>query len=359
MRKLASIKRIQEIKLIEGADLICAYRVDGWWVVDQKEKYSVGDLVVYCEIDSWIPNTIAPFLSRGQEPREFEGVKGERLRTIRLKGQISQGLLLPITIPQLDYWDSESEQYLSNEDLYQEDEDVTEALGILKYERPLPAQLAGQAKGNFPSFIPKTDEERVQNLSKNLGKWSQSDDQWEITEKLDGSSMTVFFRNNAMDDAGDFIAEFGVCSRNLQLKETEGNSFWGAARRYNLEEKLTALDRNIAIQGELCGVGIQGNKYKLTGIDFYVFTIYDIDKGEYLTSTERLELCEKLGLKHVPVITKLSLINYNIDVLLTLAEGKSRINTNTEREGIVFKNIQNPQLHFKAISNKFLMKFED
>jgi RNA ligase (TIGR02306 family) len=359
MRKLASIKRIQEIKLIEGADLICAYRVDGWWIVDQKEKYSVGDLVVYCEIDSWIPNTIAPFLSRGQEPREFEGVKGERLRTIRLKGQISQGLLLPVyndfTGTYLMCYSQDADEYSVT---VSEDDDVTELLGILKYERPLPAQLAGQAKGNFPSFIPKTDESRVQNLTKQLLQWSQSDNQWEISEKLDGSSMTVFFRNNAMNDADDFIAEFGVCSRNLQLKETEGNSFWGAARKYNLEEKLTALDRNIAIQGELVGPGIQGNKYKLTDIDFYVFTVYDIDKGEYLSSADRLELCEKLGLKHVPVITKLSLINYNIDVLLTLAEGKSKLNLNTEREGIVFKNIQNPQLHFKTISNRFLLKFE-
>lgn len=350
MRKLASIKRIDEINPIEGADAIEVATVGGWKVVVKKGEYTAGDLAVYFEIDSWIPHELAPFLSNGKEPREFESVKGERLRTIKLRGQISQGLLLPI---------SEIDKHLWNSDCWNEDDDLTEYLGILKYERPLPAQLAGQAKGNFPSFIPKTDEERVQNLSKNLGKWSQSDDQWEITEKLDGSSMTVFFRNNAMDDAGDFIAEFGVCSRNLQLKETEGNSFWGAARKYNLEEKLTALDRNIAIQGELVGPGIQGNKYKLTDIDFYVFTVYDIDTGEYLSSAERLELCEKLGLKHVPVITKLSLINYNIDVLLTLAEGKSRINTNTEREGIVFKNIQNPQLHFKAISNKFLMKFED
>jgi RNA ligase (TIGR02306 family) len=167
MRKLASIKRIQEIKLIEGADLICAYRVDGWWIVDQKEKYSVGDLVVYCEIDSFLPHTLVPFLSRGKEPREFEGVKGERLRTIRLKGQISQGLLLPVSILNIvadecrsfvppDYWENAAGIRVAHE----EDADVTELLGILKYERPLPAQLAGQAKGNFPSFIPKTDEER-------------------------------------------------------------------------------------------------------------------------------------------------------------------------------------------------------
>ena len=353
MRKLASIKRIQEIKLIEGADLICAYRVDGWWVVDQKEKYNVGDLVCYCEIDSFLPHTIAPFLSRGKEPREFEGVKGEKLRTIRLKGQISQGLLLPFSIAMSNY-----EGEASSTD-WVEDDDVTELLGILKYERPLPAQLAGQAKGNFPSFIPKTDETRIQSLSKDLKRWSDQNLQVEISEKLDGSSMTVFFRNNAMNDADNFIAEFGVCSRNLQLKETEGNSFWGAARKYNLEEKLTALDRNIAIQGELCGVGIQGNKYKLNDIDFYVFTIYDIDKGEYLSSAERLELCEKLGLKHVPVLGTMTLENQTIDSLLQLAENKSQLNVKTEREGLVFKGITDTRVHFKTISNRFLMKFED
>ena len=360
MRKLASIKRIQEIKLIEGADLICAYRVDGWWVVDQKEKYSVGDLVVYCEIDSFLPHTLVPSLSRGKEPREFEGVKGERLRTIRLKGQISQGLLLPVyndfTGTYLMCYSEDTDEYSVT---VSEDDDVTEVLGILKYERPLPAQLAGQAKGNFPSFIPKTDETRIQSLSKGLKLWSDQNLQVEISEKLDGSSMTVFFRNNAMNDADDFIAEFGVCSRNLQLKETEGNSFWGAARKYNLEEKLTALDRNIAIQGELVGPGIQGNKYKLTDIDFYVFTVYDIDKGEYLSSADRLELCEKLGLKHVPVLGTMTLENQTVDSLLQLAESKSQLNVKTEREGLVFKGITDTRVHFKTISTRFLLKFED
>lgn len=351
MRKLATIRRIENIKPIDGADKICAYGIGGWWVVDQIDRYNIGDLAVYFEIDSWIPHELAPFLSRDHEPREFEGVKGERLRTVRLRGQISQGLLLPI---------SEIDKHLWNSDCWNEDDDLTEYLGILKYEKPLPAQLAGMAKGSFPSFIPKTDEERVQNLTREVAQWSHSFDWWEISEKLDGSSMTVYYRNdrivngNITDDEESQV--FGVCSRNLELKETEGNSFWIAARKYELEQKLKDLNMCIAIQGELVGPGIQDNKYKLTDIDFYVFTIYDIVEGKYLESKERLELCQKLGLKHVPVITTLSLINYNIDVLLKLAEGKSVINTNTEREGIVFKNIQNPQLHFKAISNKFLIK---
>ena len=355
-RKLASIKRIEEIKSIDGADLICAYRVDGWWVVDQKDKYKIGDLVVYMEIDSWCPHTLAPFLSKGNEPREFEGVKGERLRSVRLKGQISQGLLLPITIHQLNVY--EGGVLLSNEDLYQIDEDVTEILGILKYEKPLPTQLAGMAKGNFPSFIPKTDEERVQNLQKEVPKWGEAGLEFSVTEKLDGSSMTVFITTNS-----DNEQEFGVCSRNLQLKETDGNSFWVATKKYDLESKLrnwnTETNRKIAIQFELIGPGIQGNKYKLDSIDCKVFRIYDIASCIFLNETETLELCELFGLTHVPILCKMALKNYSIDSLLELAEGKSVLNTKTEREGLVFKCYTDSQPHFKAISNSFLILNRD
>ncbi len=97
-RKLASVRRIAEVKSIEGADSICAYRVDGWWVVDGIGKYQVGDLVTYCEPDSWVPTELAPFLSKGKEPREFNGVKGERLRIQKIRGCVSQGLLLSITV---------------------------------------------------------------------------------------------------------------------------------------------------------------------------------------------------------------------------------------------------------------------
>lgn len=361
MRRLATIRRIEAINPIENADAIEVATVGGWKVVVKKGEFNAGDLAVYFEIDSWIPYELAPFLCNPDRgPREYEGVKGERLRTIRLRGQISQGLLLPVhndeTGNYLMVYDNEIGEYSVT---VSEEDDVTDALGILKYEKPLPTQLAGLTKGNFPSFIPKTDEERVQNLSKEFAKWSQSFDQWEISEKLDGSSMTVFYRNDHIDENLNTIHDFGVCSRNLQLKETEGNSFWVAARKYNLEEKMKELNLCVAIQGELVGPGIQGNKYKLDVIDFYVFTIYDIINGRYLSSKERLGICEALGLTHVPVLATFSLINYNIDAILDLAEGKSKINPKTEREGIVFKNIQNPEFHFKAISNKFLLKNGD
>ena len=96
MRKLATIRRIAEIRPIENANKIYHYRVDGWWVVDTVDKFQVGDLVIYLEIDSWVPTELAPFLSKGKEPREYNGVKGERLKTVKLRGAVSQGLLLPI-----------------------------------------------------------------------------------------------------------------------------------------------------------------------------------------------------------------------------------------------------------------------
>ena len=202
MRKLATIQKIAEIKAIPDADRIVAYRVNGWWIVDQKDKYKVDDLVVYCEIDSWIPNDIAPFLSKGKEPREFNGVKGEKLRTIKLKKQISQGLILPLSIiPNIP----EAELYFDKEGNI--GSDVSELLGIQKWEAPVPAQLAGQMKGNFPSRIPKTDQERVQNIPAIIEASYNTGRTFEVTEKLEGSSMTCYLLTN---DEGKL--EFGVCS---------------------------------------------------------------------------------------------------------------------------------------------------
>lgn len=214
-RKLASIRTIAEIKPIKGADKICAYRTDGWWIVDAVDKYSVGDLVVYLECDSWVPSELAPFLSKGKEPRVYKGVSGERLRTIKLKNQISQGLLLPIPQETID-----GAGILITECL-----DLTDHLGILKWE-PEPEFRSADAKGLFPSFIPKSDQERIQNCYKDVHELLKTQ-QWEITEKIDGQSHTAYLYNDT----------FGVCSRNLELKDSD-NTFWNSARKYDLENKL-------------------------------------------------------------------------------------------------------------------------
>jgi RNA ligase (TIGR02306 family) len=218
-RKMATIRKIDEIRPIEGADAIEAAVVGGWVVVIKKGEFKAGDLAVYLEIDSWVPHVVAPFLSKGQEPREFNGVKGERLRTVKLRGTTSQGLLLPINI--LDSIPSEEAGAWMSGD------DVTEFLGIQKWEAPIPASLSGDVEGVFPTVVPKTDQERIQNLTEELKTWqSNSAFTWEVTEKLDGSSMTVFVHGDRE----------GVCSRNWALKETAGNTLWAVTRREQLIE---------------------------------------------------------------------------------------------------------------------------
>lgn len=173
MRKLATVETISEIKVHTNADSLELATIRGWQCVVLKGQFKPGDMVVFFEIDSWIPTEIAPFLSKGHEPRVYEGVRGERLRTVKLRGELSQGLVMPISI--LD-----SKRILSSESLQwgvrtwneqwqdwdyiivngEPGADVTELLGIQKYEPPVPTQLAGNTKGNFPSFIRKTDQER-------------------------------------------------------------------------------------------------------------------------------------------------------------------------------------------------------
>ena len=339
MRKLATIRKIDALRPIPDADAIECAVVGGWTTVVKKGEFKAGDLAVYCEIDSWIPHEIAPFLSRGNFPRVYNEVKGERLRTVKLRGQLSQGLLLPLSTLTM----VESELF--------EGLDVSFPLGIVKYEAPVPAQLAGEVKGMFPGWIQKTDQERVQNLKEELDYWLREQHVWEVTEKLDGSSMTVYLRDG----------EFGVCSRNLELKPSETNSLWKVAVRNDLELKLRRANRNLALQGELIGEGIQGNPYKQKGQEFFLFDIYNIDTSKYFTPAERKAFVDEHDIKHVPVLTfgaeLYDTLGINsIDGILRFAEGKSVMGmVGCEREGLVFKS-KAMQCSFKAISNAFLLR---
>ena len=392
-RKLASIQRIEEVRDIEGADAIQAYRVLGWWVVDKKGAHRVGDLVVYISIDSWIPHELAPFLSKNADVREYNGVKGERLRTIRLRGQISQGLLLSI-IDRV-----EDDHFITG--WYHEDgigvmvvvvegQDVTEALNIQKWEAPIPAQLQGQAAGMFPtSLIPKTDQERIQNcfgeIQKRAGRHQQKgvwnpetqtlepgplfvrpegfqEPTYEVTMKLDGSSCTIF----------RWEGQLRVCSRNLELKindENAENTFVKMALKYG-----DKVPEGFAFQGEICGPGIQGNREGFKDHQFFVFDIFDIQKHEYLSPFNRREMLQDLKVlsavapvhhgeprfevpDHVPVLGTDWKAPESVEAGLALAEGPS-INHKI-REGLVWKCNDDPSFSFKTISNQFLLKGGD
>ena len=338
MRKMATIRKIDSIRPIPGADAIECAIVGGWTCVVKRGEYTVGDLAVYLEIDSWVPTELAPFLSKGKEPRVFDGIKGERLRTVKLRGQLSQGLLLSLgVLPANDDFNG----------AWTEGEDVSELLGIVKWEMPMNAQLAGMARGNFPSVIPKTDQERVQNLKGEIAQAAEDCLQFEVTEKLEGSSMTVYLIDGV----------FGVCSRNLDLKETEDNTFWQVARRDGIEAKMRAslLGGDFAIQGELIGPGIQGNIYKLSKPEFWVFDVYNISGGYYMSPAPRREFINVMELMHVPVMSTYKDLGVGtMEELLTWAEGPSALTLSQEREGIVFKQV-NGGMTFKAISNKYLL----
>lgn len=333
-RKLASIRHITDIQPIEGADKIELATVDGWKIVVAKDVgHKVGDWVVYCEIDSFLPIRPEFEFLRKSSYKKMGDQEGFRLKTIKLRGQISQGLILPISI----FGDFTWTAY--------EGLDVTERLGIVKYEPPIPAELSGKVKSTFPSFITKTDEERIQNLVKYFQNWKESDKEFYVAEKLDGSSATFYIKNG----------EFGVCSRNLDLLETEGNTFWKVARELDIEDKLKILNENIAIQGELIGEGIQGNPYKIKGHTVRFFNAYDISKQERIPFEYFLKLINALGLETVPILDQNFKLPDTIYDLLDYAEDKSALNDQTEREGVVIRSTDGT-ISFKVISNKFLLK---
>ena len=331
-RKLASVVKIVDIQPIPGADAIVVVTVKGWKVVVKVNEYKVGDLAVYYEIDSFLPIRPQFEFLRKSSYKRMGSSEGFRLKTIRLRGQISQGLLTPIP------------EGISNP---REGDDLTEALDIVKYEPPIPAQLAGKIKGTFPSFIPKTDEIRIQNFESEVG-FSPVGERAYVTEKLDGTSFTCYFNNGV----------FGVCGRNWELSETSDNSLWRMANVLQLKEKMTKHGKNIALQGELIGAGINGNLYGLTDHKLFFFTGYDIDKGRRMFFDELEWVLFGLQLQMVPVLEKYGFVIPNetniVDYMLKYAEGKSVLNMEVDREGVVVRGLER-EFSFKAISNTYLL----
>lgn len=340
-RNLARIVKIDSVGPIEGADAIEVAFVGGWPVVVKKNEYAPGDLAIYFEIDAFLPegNPAWQFLV-DKSSRMYDGRRGHVLRSVKLRGQVSQGLLLGLAALEGTPHALSSPEVGVN---------VAQDMGVVKYEPPVPACLAGVARGAFPLAIPKTDQERIQNLGTELAGWLADGTSWEVSEKLEGSSCTVAWLEG----------ELHVCSRNLNLLETEGNSFWQVTRALGLDVKLPVFSgtRNLALQGELVGFGIQGNIYGLNGQQFYLYDVYDADERRYLSADEREEVAHALDLPHVPVIHAafdLASTEGMADVL-TMADGISVLKAGVAREGLVFKAL-GEQVSFKAISNKYLLK---
>ena len=359
-RKLASVQIIKNLEPIEGRDRILLATVEGWKVIVGKDDFKVGDKCVYIEIDSVLPDR-----------PEFEQARkrSNRVRTMKMAGVYSQGIVYPITIlPNM------IDDHTVSYNQYNEGDDVTEILGIIKYDEygdaaeisHMPKQpkynkwqlfwykifgfpkCKGKSDG-FPSLISKTDEVRIQNIPEAL----MNKEPVVVTEKLDGCSMSAVLEN-----VGWFGREkFTLASRNRSL-EKDNSHYWKAAEKYDLKERMSLMlkengGRWIAVQGEVIGPSIQGNPYKLKDIDFYIFNIID-ETGRW--GTEKvMEWCFRYGLNVVPVLNTNYILPDTVDGMLQYATNKSLINSEVLREGVVIRS-KNGQKSFKAVSPEYLIK---
>ncbi len=335
MRKLVSVQRVLSLDPIDGADRIETATILGWQTIVKKGEVQVGDLVAYFEVDCYLPD--APWSSF---------LKSKRLKTIKLRGQLSQGLALPLPVVlQPDLYDPQA---------LLEDDDITELLGVIKYEPHVPGDPQNgtrfKRESDFPSYVFKTDEDRVQSAPRLLHKLNGRP--YVITLKMDGSSFT------ATTDRDD-VSQVHICSRNFvaKLDPERVDNFNKVALKYDIAGILRGT--TYAIQGELCGPAIQNNLMKLPDHDLYVFNVFNWDTQRYLTDTEMREFCYAKGLKPVPLVEIGLEFAYSQADLLALAKGKYE-GTENNREGLVIRSNDDdhPRVSFKAINNDYLLKEE-
>jgi RNA ligase (TIGR02306 family) len=352
MRKLASIQAVSLAEPIPNADAIERIRVLGWWVVVKKGEFQVGDTVVYCEVDSLLPERSEfEFLRTSSfKPAVIDGETvvqraGFRIKTVKLRGQVSQGICFPLSI-------------LPPGAPSETGADVTAFLDIIKYEPPLPVGMGGKVKGGFPDFLGKTDEIRVQVLEPVLARHRGKP--FYVTEKLDGTSCTVFLK-------GD---EFGVCSRNLWMDESdETNILVRLAKRLDLPARLRKISQRlgvaVAIQGEAIGPGIQKNRYELATIELHVFNLVDLDSGRLVDLAATTDVLAAVGLSMVPYLGEI-VLDHSVDQLVEFSIGKSLLNPRLQREGVVLRPLSEEydpdvggRLSFKVINPQFLLKYDE
>ena len=364
-RKLASIQSIVALNPIPNADRIEKATILGWEVVvAKKDDFKVGDLVVYIEVDSIVPNR-----------PEFEFLKDKkfRIKTIKLKQQVSQGLVMPLSIlPKGKYnkgddvtkllnikkYDPQGdlEQKLLNEKLDRDKNKLSRFLSRYPWYRKL-FKFLQPKKSGFPSFIKKTDEDRIQLFPGICER--EKDTIFEVTEKLDGQSLTCFLVKNNKRFLG-FGKKYtlGVCSRNLLLNKPDNSSWWTITRQLDIENVLMNLIGNeqyIVLQGEIIGEGIQGNKYGIKKYDFYAFNL--IFPNKKTNNSFAAHLLSLWGIKFVPALDNNFNLKPTIQEMVEFAKGKSTI-ADTQREGVVVRNYDK-NISFKVINPDFLLKYDE
>ena len=351
MRKLVSIQKVHSIRPIDGADAIEAISVQGWHLVAKKNEFKNGDLCVFFEIDSILPDLKTIKELAGEEVTDddliFEFMRKSkfRVKTRKMLGSISQGLAIPISnFPQL------------NGMRMVEDMELTERLGVRKYDPEAESMINGTGT-KFKEGLRKTDETRVQSMKKSLRNVIGLDAY--IAEKMEGSSTTFYLMDNV----------FGVCSRNLDVDANPErlDDRWKLALEYNVEQLMRDYDAkneigNFAIQAEMIGPGIQGNIYGLQKKEFRIFSFFKEREQRYSTYSELTNLIEETGLPLVPIIDDNFTISSDIDALVELSIGNSAL-AKRSREGIVIRTkdytASGEIFSCKAINPNYLLKQKD
>ncbi len=373
MRKLAHIEKIEWKRPIEGADRIELVGVLGWQCIAKKDEFNIGDYCVYIEIDSIVDKENPDFA--------FLENKHYKIKTMKMKGVLSQGIVFPLSI-------------LKGQ-IYKVGDDVTDELKIKKIEDEIPKErkvnpldklrqrhkklcknkvfkwfmkfkwfrviafkllIPKKKPKNFPDWIIKTDETRLQNIPSVLETYK--DKPMVVTEKIDGTSTSFGLRKETKRKY-----EFAVCSRNVRQEDInqkcyyDDNVYHEMAIKYNVKEVLIKIlekfnATTVVLQGETIGEGIQGNKYGLQGRDFYAFNL-TID-GKKIDSSVATDIVHEFGIKWVPIISAKFTLLPTVEEMIAHADGTSVL-TNTLREGLVIRDHDNT-ISFKCISNQFLLK---
>jgi RNA ligase (TIGR02306 family) len=359
-RKLASIQTISDLAPIEGADKIetASFKKLGWKCVVKKGEFQVGDFCVFFEIDSLLkPKEWNSFLHDKKIPEKLI-----RLHTVKMRGQVSQGLAMPLSvIPEIgeNFCNWHPADCLDPEGI-----DVTELLEVQKWEPQSDLNAEERPKANFPFYIPKSDTLRIQSYPDALAEFQGRECYGTI--KIDGTSSTFFQRNG----------EFGVCMRNLEIYDTPTSKYWRMARKYKIQENLDhfrsvgspVVPVNILIQGETYGPGVQKNKLGLKELDLSVYDIFDIDAGKYLNYYDQQAAIATLGLQPVQTVFLGKFEWKTVDELIDYAATLMYPN-GTPAEGIVIRPIIETRsevltechhrMAIKAISPVFLMRYKE
>ncbi|MCL2759263.1 MAG: RNA ligase (ATP) [Treponema sp.] len=334
MRSLVTIQKVRGISPIPDSDFLELAHIMGWQCVAKKNEFKEGDLGVYFEVDSFLPiDERYEFLRASSYRDNVDNGEGFRIRTMKMRGQLSQGLLLPLEkFPEL---------YGLNEGT-----DVTEKLNVKKWYIPETANAGGTIIGERPYGIPASDEIRIQSALELLEELKGKP--YYITTKMDGTSGIVYYIDG----------KIGCCSRNKEIKDEEDALYWLPVYKYGLKEKLNKYCKNLVLTGEIIGPGIQKNKLRLAEIEWNVFDVKDAETNRYLPYDDAVALCAELGLKTVPLEEQGEQFNYDLETLLEKAKGKYP--SGLDKEGIVVRYANSPKaVSFKVLNNDFLLKEKD